>query len=122
MVGKRSVPFVSPQRSESVALPALSPLGHGALRSALNYPLCRGEGCQATTFLTRSGLSPRNATSLSGHFLWVTFLLGQQKKSDSAFGRRSKRPLRKRPDRGMVRDRRTRTRAKALDPSFRWDD
>src|SRR5579859_7448399 len=43
--------------------------------SALNYPLCRGEGCQATTLLIRSGLSPRNATSPSGHFLWVTFLL-----------------------------------------------
>ncbi|WP_234918785.1 hypothetical protein, partial [Aeromonas veronii] len=30
---------------------------------------------------------------LKGHFLWVTFLLGQQKKSDSSVGRRSKRPL-----------------------------
>src|SRR6201996_5617301 len=31
-----------------------------------------------------------------GHFLWVTFLLGQQKKSDSSVGRRSKRPPRRR--------------------------
>ena len=37
----------------------------------------------------------RGSRSL-GHFLWVTFLLGQQKKSDSSVGRRSKRPLRKR--------------------------
>jgi len=47
-------------------------------------------------FLNRSGLSHRNAASFQGHFLWVTFLLGQQKKSDSAAGRPSKRPLRKR--------------------------
>jgi hypothetical protein len=40
--------------------------------------------------------------SSQGHFLWVTFLLGQQKKSDSAFGRRSKRPLRKRPGRDIA--------------------
>ena len=75
---------------------ALSPLRTGALRSARKYPLCSGEGCQATTRLNRSGLSQRNAASSKGHFLWVTFLLGQQKKSDSAAGRPSKRPLRKR--------------------------
>ena len=34
--------------------------------------------------------------ALSGHFLWVTFLLGQQKKSDSSGGSRSKRPPRRR--------------------------
>jgi hypothetical protein len=34
--------------------------------------------------------------ALSGHFLWVTFLLGQQKKSDSVGGSRSKRPPRRR--------------------------
>ncbi len=59
----------------------------------MKYPLCLGEGCQAPTHLNRSGLSPRNAMSRGseGHFLWVTFLLGQQKKSDSSAGRRSKR-------------------------------
>jgi len=46
------------------AASALSPLRPGALRSAWKYPLCGGGGCQATTFLNRSGISPRNATSL----------------------------------------------------------
>ena len=46
------------------AASALSPLRDGALRSALRYPLCSGGGCQATTYLNRSGLSQRNATSL----------------------------------------------------------
>jgi hypothetical protein len=76
--------------------PALSPQRHGALRSAWNYPLCSGGGCQATTCLKRSGLSLRNAASSSGHSLWVTFLLGQQEKSDSSGGSRSKRPPRRR--------------------------
>jgi hypothetical protein len=76
--------------------PALSPQRHGALRSAWNYPLCSGGGCQATTCLERSGLSLRNAASSSGHSLWVTFLLGQQEKSDSSGGSRSKRPPRRR--------------------------
>ena len=74
---------------------ALSPHRLGALRSALRYPRCSGGGCQTTTLLNRSGLSQRNAASSQGHFLWVTFLLGQQKKSDSEAGRPSKRPLRK---------------------------
>ena len=89
---------------------ALSPLRIGALRSAWKYPLCSGGGCQATTHLTRSGLSHRNAASSKGHFLWVTFLLGQQKKSDSAAGRPSKRPLRKRPVRHHLRSQRKVTR------------
>ena len=84
--------------------PALSPQRHGALRSAWNYPLCSGGGCQATTCLERSGLSQHDAAGVSGHFLWVTFdaklvprdLLGQQKKSDSVGGSRSKRPPRRR--------------------------
>jgi hypothetical protein len=42
---------------------ALSPQRHGALRSALNSPLCSGGGCQATTCLKRSGLSQGNAAS-----------------------------------------------------------
>src|SRR6202789_4077147 len=46
---------------------------------------------------------PRSATSSSGHFLWVTFILSQQKKSDSAAGRRAKRPLRKRQTGGEAR-------------------
>jgi len=46
--------------------------------------------------------------------------VGQQKKSDSAFGRRSKRSPRRRPGRGDARDRRPR--AKSLDdqPSGCW--
>src|SRR5262249_30280961 len=137
--------------------PALSPLRCGALRSAWKYPLCGGEGCQATTFLNRSRLFPapcrapqrggasrgsrfvcpidrpvpnteadkariqHEATgALEGHFFWVTFLLGQQKKSDSAAGRPSKRPLRKRPGRRHARDRRPR--AKSLDSRFRGND
>ncbi|MET3651720.1 hypothetical protein ABIC75_001442 [Dyella japonica] len=61
-------------------------------------------GCPATTILKRSGLSQHDAASLcsEGHFLWVTFLLGQQKKSDSSGGSRSKRPPRRRPDRGSA--------------------
>ena len=89
---------------KAAALCALSPLRLGALRSASKYPLCGGGGCQATTHLNRSGLSHRNATSLGskGHSLWVTFLLGQQEKSDSASGRRAKRPLRKRQPGAVV--------------------
>ena len=86
------------------AASALSPLRPGALRSAWKYPLCSGGGCQVTTHLNRSGLSHRNAASSKGHFLWVTFLLGQQKKSDSAAGRPSKRLLRKRPVRRHAPD------------------
>jgi len=57
-----------------------------------------------------SGSYTAVSVSFLGHFLWVTFdaklvpwdLLGQQEKSDSAAGRQSKRPLRKRPDRGAA--------------------
>ena len=86
---------------KAAALCVLSPLRFGALRSAMKYSLCGGGGCQATTRPNRSGLSHRNATSpgSKGHSLWVTFLLGQQEKSDSSGGSRSKRPLRKRPGR-----------------------
>ena len=61
-------------------------------------------GCPATTILKRSGLSQHDAASLcsEGHFLWVTFLLGQQKKSDSSGGSRSKRPPRRRPGRSKA--------------------
>src|SRR5579859_4764680 len=92
MVGKRSVPFVSPQRSESVASPALSPLRHGALRSTSKYPLCRGEGCQAPTFLIRSGLSPRNATSLQAIFFGLLFFWASKRKvtRPSAEGRNAR--------------------------------
>ena len=63
--------------------------------------------------------------ALSGHSLWVTFdaklvpwdLLGQQEKSDSAAGRQSKRPLRKRPGRGNAT-----SNTEALDPGLRRDD
>ncbi len=118
-IRRRSGLFTSPLLSESVAIAALSPLRDGALRSALKYPLCSGEGCQVTTILYRSGLSLRNAASSSGHFHWVTFLLGQQKKSDSASGRRSKRPLRRRHAGGNAR---SGPRAKSLDPCLRRDD
>ena len=61
-------------------------------------------GCSATTILKRSGLSQHDAASpcSEGHSLWVTFLLGQQEKSDSSGGSRSKRPPRRRPDRDVV--------------------
>ncbi len=48
------------------------------------------------------GLIPAQCCQLLRPFSLGTFLLGQQKKSDSASGRRSKRPLRKRPDRGIA--------------------
>ncbi len=72
---------------------ALSPLRLGALRCS------RCVSPWAAPYLSdhaRQARIPRNAMSFLGHFLWVTFLLGQQKKSDSAAGRQSKRPLRKR--------------------------
>ena len=67
-------------------------------------PCVAAEVANQRSGLDRSGLSLRNATSpcSEGHFLWVTFLLGQQKKSDSASGRRSKRPLRKRQPSGKT--------------------
>ncbi|ULU25551.1 hypothetical protein DYST_02484 [Dyella terrae] len=78
----------SPQRSRGIAKTALSPLRYGALRSASKYPLCSGKGCQAATFLTRSGLSHRHAAGvgLSGHFFGLLFF-GPTKKSDSSVPR-----------------------------------
>jgi hypothetical protein len=85
--------FSVEQTSRPSVKPALSPHRIGALR---------GSGCLAPWAATSppgdalQARVPRNAMSSLGHFLWVTFLLGQQKKSDSSAGRRSKRPLRKR--------------------------
>ncbi len=79
---------------------ALSPLRSGALRCS------RCVSPWAATYLSGHALQariPRHAMSFLGHFLWVTFLLGQQKKSDSAAGRQSKRPLRKRQAGGHAR-------------------
>ncbi len=72
---------------------ALSPLRIGALR----YSRCVSPW--AATYLSghaRQARIPRNAMSSLGHFLWVTFILGQQKKSDPDRGSGSERPLRKR--------------------------
>ena len=73
--------------------------------AALRSTRCgASHGCSATTILKRSGLSQHDAASpcSSGHFLWVTFLLGQQKKSDSSGGSRSKRPPRRRHAGGIA--------------------
>jgi|GEM_PF-3381052 len=73
--------------------------------AALRSTRCvASHGCSAPTSLKRSGLSQHDAASLcsEGHSLWVTFLLGQQEKSDSSGGSRSKRPPRRRPDRGSA--------------------
>jgi len=75
---------------------ALSPLRHGALR-------CSGIACRtiATLPIPSSDRRPYPTRRYEpllflGHSLWVTFLLGQQEKSDSSGGSRSKRPPRRR--------------------------
>ena len=77
---------------------ALSPQRFGRVAQRLvlsavyrgRYPAQRTSTVQVCPLAMLRGLCSE------GHFLWVTFLLGQQKKSDSSVGRRSKRPLRKR--------------------------
>jgi hypothetical protein len=75
---------------------ALSPQRFGRVAQRMKYPLCTLGGCPTTTHLKRSGLSQHDAAGVLGHSLWVTFLLGQQEKSDSSGGSRSKRPPRRR--------------------------
>jgi len=103
----RPSPQPSPRRGEGgkrggIKIPvpsneaALSPLRYGALRFSRSV---RGSNERIKAGLGRPMLLSHvllRALALKGHFLWVTFLLGQQKKSDSAAGRSSKRPLRKR--------------------------
>src|SRR6201996_7444496 len=78
--------------------PALSPQRFGRVAQCYGVPAVHRGRWQArrTSTVRAYPLAMLRGSRSLGHFLWVTFLLGQQKKSDSSVGRRSKRPLRKR--------------------------
>ena len=97
----RAKPKQRPMRSEA----ALSPLRFGRV----------AQRCGVSAVWPPMGVPPKPSSSIraypntmlralrsKGHFLWVTFLLGQQKKSDSSGGSRSKRPLRRRHAGGIA--------------------
>jgi hypothetical protein len=77
-----------------------APQRHGALRCSRTA--CRMDRPMPNIEAVKACIQHDATRALEGHFLWVTFLLGQQKKSDSSVGRRSKRPPRRRPGRGRA--------------------
>ncbi len=119
---EKAMPFggkFSPQRSGSVARPALSPLRYGALRSASAYPLCRGEADQVTRFLSRSGLSQRHAAgvgSMAIFFGLLFFWASKRKVTRASADDRNARCVS-----GQVAVTRQ-SNTEALDPGLRRDD
>ena len=82
--------------------PALSPQRFGRVAQRFEVSPVYPRRLSHQTRPKRSGLSQHDAAGVIGHSLWVTFdaklvpwdLLGQQEKSDSSGGSRSKRPPR----------------------------
>jgi hypothetical protein len=77
-----------------------APQRMGALRCSRT--VCRMDRAVPNTEAFKACIQHDATRALEGHFLWVTFLLGQQKKSDSSVGRRSKRPPRRRQPGGNI--------------------
>jgi hypothetical protein len=86
-----------PAKADAQRGPALSPQRFGRVAQRMAVPAVWPpmEGLQQPSSGARAYPSTM-LRALSGHSLWVTFLLGQQEKSDSSGGSRSKRPPRRR--------------------------
>src|SRR5580704_602415 len=94
--------------------PALSPQRFRRVAQCYGVPAVHRGRWQArrTSTVRAYPLAMLRGSRSEGHFLWVTFLLGQQKKSDSSVGRRSKRPPRRRHPGGSAEARKREKREK----------